>query len=514
MSEITLQDQESPAAPAVAAPAPGLLDRILAATTSELATAAPDEDDTGLDEAAHAREIVTALVGQARQSAVAFDKNITRTINALIKEIDGRMSDQLNQILHSPKLLQLEGSWRGLQYLVRNSHVSPTLKIRMVSVKKAELERNFGAGEMEQSWLYKSLHQEAYNIAGGEPYGALIGDYEWGPKASDLDTLEMIAAVSRRSFTPFLSAASPAMLELKSWTDLGTSSGFGVITEGPRFDKWRSFRQSEDASFVALTLPRVLARLPYGEAAKPVEGFGYEEAPRDQNGTPLALDHTHFCWMNAAYALGTRLTQAFSEYGFCTRIRGADSGGRVTNLPLFGFKTADGDYDNKCPTEINIPDNIDYELGKLGFLPLVHYKGTDYAVFFGAQTIKKPDKYGNDDADANAEISARLPYVMASSRFAHNLKVLGRDMIGSFKEATDCEFTLDQWIKRYVNTNVDAKEDLKAKFPLREARVKVEEVAGQPGVYNAVAYLRPWLQMEELTASLRMVARIPGGNRG
>ena len=328
-----------------------------------------------------------------------------------------------------------------------------------------------------------------------------------------METLETIAGIAKRSFSPFLSAASPAMLELKSWQNLGTTGGFSTIAEGPAFTKWRGFRQTEDASFVVLALPRVLARVPYGQASAPVEGFRYEEAALADDGTPLALDHNNFCWMNAAYALGARLTEAFAEYGFCTRIRGLDSGGRVSQLPMYNYKTADGDTVTKCPTEVNITDNIDYELGSLGFLPLVHYKNTDNAVFFGAQTVRRPHKYDRDEASANAEISARLPYVMATSRFAHNLKVMGRNMVGSFMEASDCEFQLDKWIKGYVNASVDAKEELKARYPLREARVEVVEVPGKPGVYNAVAWLRPWLQMEELTASLRMVAQIPAVKR-
>ena len=222
-----------------------------------------------------------------------------------------------------------------------------------------------------------------------------------------------------------------------------------MLAEAPRFAKWRSFRDFEEASFAVLTLPRVLARVPYGSDSKRVEEFGYEEAEIGADGKPRALEHDEYCWMNAAYALGARLTDAFANYGFCTRIRGLDSGGRVTNLPLHNFTTKDGDSANKCPTEVNIPDNVDAELGKLGFLPLVHYKNTDYAVFFGGQTTRKPTKYDTDEANANAEISARLPYVMATSRFAHNLKVMGRNMIGSFKEVSDVQFELDRSISEF-----------------------------------------------------------------
>jgi type VI secretion system protein ImpC len=273
--------------------------------------------------------------------------------------------------------------------------------------------------------------------------------------------------------------------------------------------KWRSFRDSEDSRFVTLTMPRVLARLPYGAATKPIDEFGYEEAPFDAKGAAKALGHDEYCWMNSAYVMGTRLTDAFAQYGWCTAIRGAEGGGKVENLPSHLFVSDDGDSDQKCPTEIGITDRREAELSKLGFLPLCHYKGTDYAVFFGAQTTQKPKKYDRPDATANAAISARLPYILATSRFAHFLKVMARDKIGSFMEAENCEDWLNRWIKNYVNANPKADQTAKAMYPLREAKVEVKEIPGKPGSYQAVAYMRPWLQMEELTTSMRMVARIP-----
>jgi type VI secretion system protein ImpC len=274
--------------------------------------------------------------------------------------------------------------------------------------------------------------------------------------------------------------------------------------------KWRSFRDSEDARFVSLVMPRTLARLPYGAMTKAVDEFGYEEAPFDPaTGAAKAMEHDHYCWMNAAYAMGTKLTDAFAKYGFCTAIRGAEGGGKVEGLPTHVFTSDDGDMDAKCPTELAITDRREFELSNLGFLPLCHYKNTDYSVFFGAQTVQKPKKYDRPEATANAAISARLPYIMASSRFAHYLKVMARDKIGSFMEAGDVERWLNRWITNYVNGNENAGQEMKARYPLREAKVEVREIPGRPGSYNAVAYLRPWLQMEELTTSLRMVARIP-----
>jgi type VI secretion system protein ImpC len=258
-----------------------------------------------------------------------------------------------------------------------------------------------------------------------------------------------------------------------------------------------------------LVMPRTLARVPYGAATKPIEEFNYEEAPYDASGAAKQMEHQEYCWMNAAYAMGTRLTNAFSQYGFCTAIRGAEGGGKVENLPTHVFQSDDGDMDAKCPTELAITDRREFELSNLGFLPLCHYKNTDYSVFFGAQSVQKPKKYDRPEATANAAISARLPYIMASGRFAHYLKIMARDKIGSFMEAGDVQRWLNRWITNYVNANENAGPEMKARYPLREARVEVREIPGKPGSYNAVAHLRPWLQMEELTTSLRMVARIP-----
>jgi type VI secretion system protein ImpC len=315
--------------------------------------------------------------------------------------------------------------------------------------------------------------------------------------------------VAAAAFCPFISAADPNLVGLDSWSELSKPRDLEKVFESVEYTRWRSFRDSEDARFTVLTMPRVLARLPYGENTKPVEEFSYEEAPSGPEGQPLAMEHDDYCWMNASYVMGTRLTEAFAKYGWCTAIRGAEGGGKVEGLPAHVFTSDDGDPDLKCPTEIGITDRREAELSKLGFLPLCHYKNTDYAVFFGAQSTQRPKVYDRPEATANAAISARLPYMMATARFAHYLKVMARDKIGSFMEASDCEAWLNRWILNYVNGNPDSGPELKAKFPLAEAKIEVQEIPGQPGAYNAVAWLRPWLQMEELTASLRMVASIP-----
>ncbi|MGO4728579.1 MULTISPECIES: type VI secretion system contractile sheath large subunit [unclassified Inquilinus] len=474
----------------------GLLDQVVSATKQT----EPDR----------AQDLVRTLVEQARVGTVTFDRNLTRTIERAIAIIDRKLSDQLNEIVHDPKFLKLEGSWRGLHYLVMNSETGTSLKIRLMNISKRELNRDLTrAVEFDQSQLFRKIYENEFGTPGGEPYGALIGDYEWTNHPDDIETLRLVSNVSAAAFAPFISAAGAGMMGFDQWTELSRPRDLAKIFDTVEYLKWRGFRDSEDSRFVSLVMPRVVARLPYGARTKPIEEFSYEEAPNDASGAPLSMDHEHYCWMNAAFVMGTRLTEAFSKYGFCTAIRGAEGGGKVDNLPQHIFMSDDGDMDAKCPTEIGITDRREYELSNLGFLPLCHYKNHDYAVFFGAQTAQKAKEYDRPDATANARISSRLPYIMATGRFAHYLKIMARDKIGSFMEAEDCEAWLNRWITNYVNTNENAGAESKARYPLREARVQVQPIPGRPGAYNAVAYMRPWLQMEELTASLRMVARIP-----
>jgi type VI secretion system protein ImpC len=357
--------------------------------------------------------------------------------------------------------------------------------------------------------MFKKLYENEFGMPGGEPYGALIGDYEFTNHPEDIDLLSNMSNVAAAAFCPFISAADHKLMGLESWTELAKPRDLEKIFESVEYIRWRSYRDTEDSRFVTLTMPRVLSRLPYGANTKPIEEFAYEESPDDAQGRPQALPHDNYCWMNASYVMGARLTEAFAKYGWCTAIRGAEGGGKVEGLPAHIFTSDDGDPDLKCPTEIGITDRRENELSKLGFLPLCHYKNTDYAVFFGAQSTQKPKIYDRPEATANAAISARLPYMMATGRFAHYLKVMARDKIGSFMEASDVEAWLNRWILNYVSGNPDAGQEMKARYPLAAAKIKVEEVPGKPGAYNAVAWLRPWLQLEELTTSLRMVARIP-----
>ena len=481
-----------------------------ATTTAEASLLEQAISATKQTERSQAQELLKALTEEALKGTVTYSKNLTVTFNQAIKLIDQQLSRQLAAVMHHPDYLKLEGSWRGLHHLIMNSETGAQLKIKMLNLSKKDLARDLSkAVEFDQSQIFKKIYESEFGIAGGEPYGTLIGDYEFTNHPDDIELLTNMSNVAAAAFAPFISAASSNMFGLEDYRELSRPRDLEKTFDSLEYAKWRSFRDSDDSRFVTLAMPRVLARLPYGAATKPIEEFAYEEAPADAKGAPKALGHEEYCWMNAAYVMGTRLTNAFAQYGWCTAIRGAEGGGKVENLPSHLFASDDGDIDQKCPTEIGITDRREAELSKLGFLPLCHYKGTDYAVFFGAQTTQRPKKYDRPDATANAAISARLPYILASSRFAHFLKVMGRDKIGSFMEAEDCERWLNRWIANYVNANPNAGAESKARYPLREAKVEVKEIPGKPGSYNAVAYLRPWLQMEELTTSLRMVAKIP-----
>lgn len=460
-------------------------------------------------------ELVRSLVEESLRGTVQFDKNISRTISNAIAQIDAVMSRQLSEILHHPNYQKLEGSWRGLHHLVMNSETGADLKIRVMNIGKRELFKDLDkAIEFDQSQIFKKIYEAEFGSPGGEPYGTLIGDYEFTNHPEDIDLLSKMSQVGAAGFCPFITASAPELLGMESFTELSKPRDLEKIFLDESYTKWRSFRDSDDSRFVVLTMPRSLSRLPYGKNTKVVEEFDFEEVDLDEKGNAKPVPHEHYAWMNTSFVLGTRLTDAYAKFGWCTAIRGAENGGKVEGLPAHVFTADDGDKDLKCPTEIAITDRREAELSKLGFLPLCHYKNTDYAVFFGAQTAQKAKKYDRPEATANAAISARLPYIMATSRIAHFLKVIARDKIGSFMERQDCEEWLKRWIANYVSTDPHPSDEVKARYPLAEAEIKVEEIPGAPGSYNAVAWLRPWLQLEELTTSLRMVAKIPAAAKG
>ncbi len=456
------------------------------------------------------QELLRTLTEEAMKGTVTFSKNLTVTMRKAIEQIDQQLSRQLAAIMHHEKFKQLEGSWRGLHYLVANTNTGKDIKVRVLNVSKRDLARDLEkAIDFDQSNLFKAIYESEFGTPGGEPYSCLIGDYYFGKGQEDTDLLRNISSVAAAAFAPFIAAAGPSMFGFESFEDLSKPRDLANMFQATEYNKWRGFRDTEDSRFVTLTMPRVLARPPYGKETRKIDEFDYEEAPYDAAGNPKNMAHDDYCWMNSAYAMGVRMTEAFFDSGWCTAIRGAEGGGKVSNLPTHIFQSDDGDMSEQCPTEIAITSRREKELSDLGFLPLCHYKNTDYAVFFGAQTSQRPRKFDRPEATENAAISARLPYIMATSRFAHYLKVMGRDKIGSFMEADDCQKWLNRWIMNYVNSAEGGGQELRAKYPLREARIEVAPVPGSPGSYNAVAYLRPWLQMEELTASLRLVARIP-----
>jgi type VI secretion system protein ImpC len=449
------------------------------------------------------KNLVKEFINQVLEGSMTVARDAEMMINARIAQIDHLISLQLNEILHHPSFQKLEGSWRGLRHLVFNSNTSTMMKIRVLNVSKKELLRDLQrAPEFDQSALFKKVYEEEYGVFGGAPFGALIGDYEFGKHPEDVECLERISQVAAAAHAPFFASTAPDMFNLDSFTKIDAPRDMAKIFDSTEYAKWKSFRQSEDSRYVGLVLPRVLGRLPYGKDTKPVEAFMYEEGV---DGT----DHSKYLWMNAAYCMGVQLAQSFNTYGMCVAIRGVEGGGLVEGLPVHNFYTDEGDVVMKCPTEAPITDRREKELADLGFIPLVHCKGTDYAAFFSVQSCQKPKLYDTDAANANARLSTQLPYIMAVSRFAHYLKAMMRDKIGSFMSREQAENFLNRWITQYVTPDDNASAATKAQRPLREARVEVVDVPGKPGAYRAVAFLRPHFQLDELTVSLRLVADLP-----
>ena len=450
-----------------------------------------------------ARDMIAEFVGQVMAGELTMSKNMSVAINSRIAEIDRLLSLQLNEVIHHEDFQKLEGSWRGVHYLVKNTLTSTQLKIRMMSVSKKELLKDFErALEFDQATMFKKIYEDEYGTFGGAPFGALIGDYEFGNHPQDMALLEKISQVAGAAHAPFFSAASAGMFGWDEFSDMNEVRDVSKIFDRTEYMKWRSFRESEDSRYVGLTLPHVLGREPYGAATKPTETFNFEE---DVDGT----DHKKYLWSNAAYALGTRLTESFAMHGWCVTIRGVEGGGLVEGLPTHTFATDEGEIAMKCPTEVAITDRREKEFADNGFIPLVHCKGTDYAAFFAVQSANKAKKYDTDAANANARLSTQMQYIMATSRFAHYLKSMVRDKIGSFMSRKNAEDFLNRWILNYVMDDDEASHEAKAKRPLREARVDVAEIPGKPGCYRAVAFLRPHFQLDELSVSLRLVADLP-----
>lgn len=449
---------------------------------------------------------VRTLAEQALSNVDVISDDTVKTVRSIIAELDKKLSEQMNLILHHPEFQQLESAWRGLHHLVNNTESDTMLKIRVMNLSKKELHKTlkwYKGAAWDQSPLFKRLYEEEYGALGGEPYGCLVGDYYFDHSGPDVELLGEMSKISAAAHAPFVSAADPSLFLMESWQELSNPRDVASLFTTAQHASWRSLRESEESRYLALTMPRFLARAPYGANSNPVDEFDFEE---DTSGA----DSTKFCWANAAYAMAVNINRSFKEYGWCSRIRGIESGGAVTGLPTHTFPTDDGGVDMKCPTEVAISDRREAELAKAGFMPLCHKKNTDFAAFIGAQSLHKPAAYDDPDATANAQLAARLPYLFATCRFAHYLKTIVRDKIGSFKERDDMQQWLQRWIMQYVHGDpAHATEAEKARKPLANAEVVVEDVEGSPGYYSAKFFLRPHYQLEGLTVSLRLVSKLP-----
>lgn len=451
----------------------------------------------------YAKELVTEFLKELIDQGDSAPHDTIAFITQRMQHLDDSMTSQLNEFMHDPDFQKLEGSWRGLRYLVMNTETSTHLKLRLMNITKQEILDDLEkAIEFDQSALFKKIYEEEYGTFGGHPYSCIVGDYEFTRHPMDLELLQKIAQLMAPAHVPFITASHPKLFDLDVFEHLGVPRDLAKIFESLELIKWNSFRDMEDSRYVTMVLPHTLIRMPYGANTMPAEGINFEE-------DVAGADSSKFCWSNTAYILGERITNAFAHYGWTAAIRGVEGGGIVEGLPAYTFKTTDGDIALKCPTQVAITDRREKELSDLGFIALCHCKGTDYAAFFGGQTTQRPKVYNTDEANANAALSARLPYILAASRFAHYIKVIMRDKIGSFMTKDNVAKYLNTWIASYVLLNDDASQNVKASYPLREARIDVFDIPGKPGSYTSVVYLRPHFQLEELTVSIRLVATLP-----
>ena len=455
---------------------------------------------------------VTTLVKQALDDTSVIKDDVLDTVEEIIARLDQKLTAQVNEILHAPEFQQIEAAWRGLYYLVMNSETDANLKIRVMNVSKNEIYRNlrlYPGARWDQSPLFKKVYEQEFGQLGGEPYGALICDYHFSHLPTDVQLLRDLSKVAAAAHAPLFAGADPSMMGMDSWTELMNPRDLSKLFDTPDYAAWKGLRDSDDSRYVGLCMPRVLSRLPYGAKSEPVEEFAFEEETDGHRGEKYG-------WMNAAYAMAVNINRAFKEYGWCTRIRGVQSGGEVINLPTHTFPTDDGGVDLKCPTEIAITDRREHELAKSGLIPIIHRKNTDKAAFIGAQSVYKPKAYSGPqgvEATASDNLSARLPYMFAVSRFAHYLKCMVRDKVGSMKEKEELRRWLQEWITEYVDGDpVNSSEAAKAKRPLADAKVEIFENEENPGYYNARFYLRPHYQLEGMDIGLSLVSRVPSGN--
>jgi type VI secretion system protein ImpC len=449
---------------------------------------------------------VQTLVTQALADSSVIKGDVIDTIESIIAKLDEKLTAQMNEVLHAPEFQQLESAWRGLHYLVYNSETDATLKIKVMNVGKNELYRNlklYPGARWDQSPLFKKIYEQEFGQLGGEPYGCLVADYQFSHTPVDVQLLRDLSKIASAAHAPLISGANPNLLGMDSWTELMNPRDLSKVFDTPEYAAWKGLRDSVDSRYVALCMPRVLARLPYGAKSEPVEEFAFEEDTDGHRGDKYG-------WMNAAYAMAANVNRAFKEYGWTVRIRGVESGGEVINLPTHTFPTDDGGVDLKCPTEIAITDRREGELSKSGLISIVHRKNTDKAAFIGAQSVYRPKKYDKVEATAADNLSARIPYMFAVSRFAHYLKCMVRDKIGSTKEKDQLEKWLNEWITLYVDGDPkNSSEEVKARFPLAAAKVTVVADEENPGYYKANFYLRPHFQLEGMDIGMSLVSKLP-----
>ena len=449
---------------------------------------------------------VQTLARQALVDTALVSDDALRSIAAMIAAIDLKLTEQVNLILHQEDFQTLESAWRGLHYLVNNTETDEHLKIKVFNISKKEMGKSlkkFRGTAWDQSPLFKKIYEEEFGQFGGEPFGLLVGDYYFDHSPQDVQLLGDIAQIAAGAHVPFISAAAPTVMQMDSWNELSNPRDLTKIFQTPEYAAWRSLRESEDSRYIGLAMPRFLARLPYGSKTVPIEEFAFEE-------DTSAPESANYTWTNAAYAMATNITRASKLYGWTTNIRGVESGGAVEGLPTHTFPNDDGGVSMQCPTEIAISDRREAELAKNGFMPLIHKKNTDFAAFIGAQSLQKPQEYDDPAATANANLAARLPYLFASCRFAHYLKCMVRDKIGSSMTKVGLQGWLQTWLNGFIDGSPDSSSDeWKATHPLAEGRVEIEENEENPGYYTSKFFLKPHYQLEGLTVSLRLVSRMP-----
>jgi type VI secretion system protein ImpC len=480
-------------APAVAGEG-SLLDEILSETKIK-------PSDEGYEVA---RRGVQAFIAEMLAPAHAKEKIDKAAVDAMIAEIDKRLSLQVNEILHHPALQKLESTWRGLKFMIDRTDFRENIKVEMLSVSKEDLLTDFeDAPEITKSGLYRTVYSNEYGVFGGKPYGLLVGNYDFGPGPQDVELLRKFGSVAAMSHAPFISNAGAEFFGETDFLKLPQLKDLKSLMEGPQYARWHSFRESEDARYVGLCLPRFLLRLPYGEKTIPIKSFNFNEE--------TVGDHHSYLWGHASIALASRVADSFAKYRWCPNIIGPQSGGAVENLPLHTFEAL-GEIQNKIPTEVLITDRREFELAEEGFIALTFRKDSDNAAFFSANSAQKPKMFGNTPegkaAETNYRLSTQLPYMFVVTRLAHYLKVMQREQIGSWKERGDLERELNKWISQYVADQENPAPSVRSRRPLRAAAIKVEEVEGQPGWYKCGLQVRPHFKYMGASFTLSLVGKL------